>query len=378
MGSMHRAEGVVLECRPLGGGVWRLAVDVDGTVRRALLYEQLAPKPAPGDRVVLNTAAVDLGLGTGGFDFVVHVAGRRSARAGRPESPRASGRPVRGHIMKLRYTPLQTPVAAVEEEASPHHHVLASRRDLDGMPVVVVSLHSQLAPAAAALRLALGAGATIVYVMTDGAALPIGFSDTVRDLRRLGVVDKTVTAGHALGGDVEAVTLFSGLLAARWVLGAAAAVVGMGPGVVGTGTPFGTTAVEVGQYADAASLLGGRVFAAPRLSFADPRPRHRGVSHHTLTAFGLVAQRRCTLALPRLPCARRELVRRQLAAAGVYARHDVVEEHRGRAALEWLAAAGVPLRSMGRGPGQEEALFLAAAAAGFLAADRAAGAKWRS
>src|SRR5690606_31758504 len=121
--------------------------------------------------------------------------------------------------------------------------------------------------------------------------------DTVRDLRRLGVVDKTVTAGHALGGDVEAVTLFSGLLAARWVLGAAAAVVGMGPGVVGTGTPFGTTAVEVGQHADAASLLGGRVFAAPRLSFADPRPRHRGVSHHTLTAFGLVAQRRCTLAL---------------------------------------------------------------------------------
>src|SRR5690606_23688994 len=180
----------------------------------------------------------------------------------------------------------------------PHHALLREKSDLAGLPVVIAGLHSQLAPAAAALRLALGPRATLVYVMTDGGALPLAFSGLVRRLIQAGLLDKTVTVGHAFGGDLEAVTLFSGLLAARWALGADAAVVAMGPGVVGTGTKFGTTAVEAGQHADAAAILGGRPVAAPRLSFADPRPRHRGVSHHTLTAFGVVAQRRCTVVVP--------------------------------------------------------------------------------
>lgn len=357
---LHSAEGVVRRAEPVGEGVWRLTVDVAGAERRALLYEQFTPPAAPGDRVALNTTAVDMGLGTGGFDFVVHVIGK-------PRAPHAPS----GHIMKLRYTPAQTPVLAVEEPSSPYHETIKRQLDVAGMPVVVLALHSQLAPAAAALRLALGRAAIIVYVMTDGAALPIAFSRTVQWLKQRAVVDKTVTVGHALGGDVEAVTLFSGLLAARWVLGAHVAVVGMGPGVAGTGTTFGTTAVEVGQHADAAAVLGGRVFAAPRLSFADGRARHFGVSHHTLTAFGRVAQRRCTLVLPRLSRRQRDVVMGQLAAAGVPARHDVREHDGGREALDWLKEQGFVLRSMGRGPDAERALFMAAAAAGSVAAQEA-------
>lgn len=355
---LHGAEGVVREAVCEGSGLWRLTVDVDGELRPALLYEQFTPPAVSGDRVALNTTAVDLDLGTGGVDFVIHVFGKPHRRVQR-----------QGHIMKLRYTPLQLPVSAVEEEDSPHHDVLKSNDELAAMPVVVVALHSQVAPAAAALRLALGPEATIVYVMIDGAALPLSFSTVVRRLVALGILDKTVTVGHALGGDVEAVTIFSGLLAARWVLRADAAVVAMGPGVVGTGTPFGTTAIEVGQYADAVSILGGRAVVAPRISFSDGRPRHRGVSHHTLTAFGRVAQRRSTFVVPRLPEEQRVVVVSQLEAAGIFRRHDVREETRGQHVLDYLADAGIPLRSMGRGPEQEKALFLAASAAGCVAAD---------
>lgn len=356
----HVVEGVVREAEWCGDGLWRLIVDAAGRARRALLYEQFTPPAAVGDAVALNTTAVDMGLGTGGYDFVVHVVGKRRRSTGQT-----------GHIMKLRYTPLQTPVMAVEEQDSPHHDTMKAHEDVAGLPVVVTFLHSQVAPAAAALRLALGPNAVISYVMTDGAALPIAFSDIVRRLVQHRVVDNTITVGHALGGDVEAVTLFSGLLAARWVLLADAAVVAMGPGVVGTGTSFGTTAVEVGHYADAASVVGARVFVAPRLGFADPRERHVGVSHHVLTALGRVAQRRCTVVLPQLDERRRQLVLDQLRSGGITDRHDVMEEARGSQALDYLTELGVELRSMGRGRQEEGPLFLAAAAAGYVAADAA-------
>lgn len=362
MTHLHVTEGVVRAVEPFGRRVWAVDVDVGGEVRRAVLYEEFTARAAPGDRVALNTTAVDLGLGTGGVDFVTHVFGKARLPGSAP-----------GHIMKLRYTPMQVRMLAVEEPASPHHAVMRSRHELDGMPVVIAELHSQLAPAAAALRLALGAEATIAYIMTDGAALPISFSRLVPSLRSRGLLDATVTVGHAVGGDLEAVTLFSGLLAARWAAGADAAIVAMGPGVVGTGTAFGTTAVEVGQHADAVGALGGRAVIAPRIGFADPRQRHVGVSHHTLTAFGTVAHRRCTIVLPKLAPEQHELIQRQLDDAGIIARHDVHAESRGEAALALLQEQGVELRSMGRGVDEEPALFLAAAAAGFVAADFAVG-----
>jgi len=355
---LHVREGRVRDIWPVRPGLWQLRVDVDGREEPALLYEALTPVPAVGDRVALNTTAVDLGLGTGGMHFVIHVLGREGPGTGSA-----------GHIVKLRYTPLQFAVLAAEEPASPHHDLLVQRDDLAGMPVVVAELHSQLPPAAAALRLALGDDARIAYVMTDGGALPLALSSVVDHLRQAGLLDATVTVGHAFGGDLEAVNVFSGLLAARWALAADAAIVAMGPGVVGTGTRFGTTAIETGHHLDAADVLGGRAVAALRLSFADPRPRQRGVSHHTLTALGVVAQRPCWVALPRLAPEQEQLVWEQLAGAGVPARHRLVVEDRGKSALDLLARRGVELRSMGRTPEEDAAPFLAAAAAGFVAAD---------
>ncbi|MCA1596785.1 MAG: DUF3866 family protein, partial [Chloroflexi bacterium] len=74
----------------------------------ALAYTRLVGSPAIGDRVLLNTTAVDLHLGTGGFHFIIAILG--GSGEGEPEAD-----PVSGHLMKLRYTPHQCRVQVAEE-----------------------------------------------------------------------------------------------------------------------------------------------------------------------------------------------------------------------------------------------------------------------
>ena len=52
-------------------------------------------------------------------------------------------------------------------------------------------------------------------------------------------------------------------------------IVAMGPGVVGTSSPLGTTALEVAGILDAAAALGGTPIAVLRMSDGDPRPATR-------------------------------------------------------------------------------------------------------
>ena len=244
-------------------------VEVDG--EPAYVLSDLIGPVAVGDQVVVNTTAVDLGLGTGGWHFVHWNASRRSWQ-------RSGG----GRSMKLRYTSLQLDVAAAEE-SNPSH--LAT--DLDGSPVVACDLHSQVACVALAFA-HLRPGRRLVYVMTDSAALPLALSDLVFELRARGLVAATVTCGQAFGGDYEAVTVHSALQVARGLARADAVVVAPGPGVIGTGTTLGFGGVEVAAVCDAVNALGGRPIVAVRWSGADARPRHRGVSHHTITVLDLV------------------------------------------------------------------------------------------
>src|SRR3990170_1201673 len=231
----------------------------------------------PGDRVIVNTTGLELGLGTGGIGFILW---NLDGTAPSPD--------LRGHIVKVRYTPWQTEVLSAEEPDGPHHDALEEIGSIDGMPVVACSLHSQIAGVTAGIKAA-RPEARVGYLMTDGASLPIAWSDLVRDLRSARLIDSTCTCGHAFGGDLETVNVFSGLAALRSGLGMDVVVVAMGPGVVGTGTRLGHTALEQGQILDATNSLQGRAIACLRLSFADPRRRHTGVSHHALTALRLVA-----------------------------------------------------------------------------------------
>jgi hypothetical protein len=311
-------------------GLQRVATDAG----RAYVLTDLVGPVAAGDRVVLNTTAVDLGLGTGGW-HVVHWNLARDAWE----------RPGPGHIMKLRYTSLQHDSGAAEED----HPDLPSA--VPGLPVVACSLHSQVAVVAAVAR-RLRPDARIVYVMTDGAALPLALSDLAHALRERGVLDATITAGHAFGGDLEAVAVPSALALARHVAGADLVVVGMGPGVVGTASALGTSAVEVAAVIDAAHGMGARVALCCRASSADPRPRHRGVSHHVRTILGLAA------VAPEVPLP--VSLAHQVAGSTAVAGPD---------AATVLGELDLEVATMGRGPADDPDFFAAAAAAGAWAAE---------
>jgi hypothetical protein len=235
--------------------------------------------------------------------------------------------------------------------------------------VVVADLHSALPAILAGLYAGYGTGAAdsvrVAYVMTDGGALPAWFSRTVAGLRESGWLAATVSTGQSFGGDLEAVTVHSGLLAARHALGADVAVVAQGPGNLGTGTRWGYSGVAAGEAVNAAAVLGGRPVASLRISFADPRERHQGVSHHSLTAYGRVALARADVVVPRL--AGPEGARVAAAAAPLAARHTLVTVPVDGLA-EALRACPVPLSTMGRSLDEDLGYFLAAAAAGRHAA----------
>jgi hypothetical protein len=275
-----------------------------------------------------------------------------------------------GHVIKARYTPSQVRVLAVEEEASPHRDAMAACDGLDGLPVVCAELHSMVPLVAVAARAAGDAGGrrlTVAYVMTDGAALPLAFSRLAAAMRASGLVAGTVTSGQAFGGDLESITLHSGLIAAKVVLGADVVVAAQGPGGMGTGTRYGFSGTQLAEAVNAVAALGGRPVACLRLSTVDGRARHRGVSHHSLTALGQLALARATVALPALDDpALAEAVDRQLAEAGVAARHDLVPVEAGDPAA-LLARWGLEVATMGRGPADDPVFFAAAVAAGTLA-----------
>jgi hypothetical protein len=355
-------------------GAAELIVTVDGASVRALAYPALVGSPRVGDRVLLNVTALEAGLGTGGYALVVAIPDRL------PADP-----VITGHIVKSRYTPLQVMTGSADEQGAKYHELLESADSLDGMPVVIADLHSALPAILAGLfgpGTAPGAGNAeeknssapsapewprVVYVMTDGGALPAWFSRTVAGLREAGWLATTITTGQSFGGDLEAVTLHSGLLTARHVAGAGLAIVAQGPGNLGTGTRWGFSGVAAGEAVNAAAVLGGRPVGSLRISFADPRERHQGVSHHSLTAYGRVALAPADLVLPDLPAP--QAARVAADTAPLAGRHRLVTVPLD-GLEEALRGCPVPLSTMGRNLDQDLEYFLAAAADGRHAASR--------
>ncbi len=287
-------------------------LEVDGAA--CVAYPQLTGPIALGDEVLVNVQARELALGSGGFD-VLHANLTRGL--GLVPAPGA-------HVMKLPYTSLQTAVRHAEEDGP-------LDETLDGMPVVCCSVHSQLAPVCAGL-----AGRRVAYVQLEGGALPVALSDAVRTLRERGLVGASVGVGACFGGDADCVNVWSAL---AWVKTQDydAAVCSIGPGIVGTGTRLGHGGLAATAAANAAVSLGGRAVVAVRVSEADPRERHRGLSHHAHTVLDLA-----------------------LVEVSVAAPHE---------AAGWREACeGLTLLHMGRGPDEDGAFFAAAFAAGRLAA----------
>jgi hypothetical protein len=351
--ALSAALGAVVEVTSGNETLQEVVVEISGRREAALSYPRLVGILSVGDRVVVNTTAVELGLGTGGKHIVM-------ARLDAPPASREAG-----HIVKLRYTPWQFSCLSAEEQASDHHDALRSLDSIDGMPVVACMLHSMIAGVCAGAKAV--RDVRIAYVMTDGAALPLALSRLVHDLQQSGLLDSTITCGQAFGGDFEAVNLFSGLIVARAAARADIAVVCQGPGNVGTETRLGFSGLEQGEVINAASALGGTAVAVPRISFADPRERHRGLSHHTATALGLAAIARSVLVLPEMDDERMAQVMGSVRAAGIDSKHEIVVRD-GSSGMEELRRRRVRVESMGRTPDEDPEFFLACCAAGSYAA----------
>jgi hypothetical protein len=287
-------------------GVLRL--DVDGVP--CIAYETVTGPVELDDEVLVNVQARELGLGSGGFDILYANLTRGL------ELPPEEG----AHVMVLPYTPLQHARVHLEEAGEPP-------AGLRGMPVVCCSLHSQVAPVCAALR-----GLRVAYVQLAGGALPVSLSDTLQRLKEQGLVAASAAVAPCFDGDVQCVSVASALGWAR--AGHDVAVCAIGPGIVGTGTGFGHGGLAAAEAANVAQALGGVAVVAARVSGADERDRHRGVSHHTEAVLALV--------------------------------HG--EPVVGQDGDGWReACAGLPLSHMGRGPDDDPDFFAAAYAAGLAA-----------
>lgn len=328
-GRLKLRRGVVVAADPL-------TVEVDGERRRAWADSGLLGEMREGDEVVVNVEALDLGLGSGGYD-VVHVNLTRGLEEG------AGGGE---HVMKLNYSSLQHAVEPVERPAG--------EGGGGGVPVLVLPLHGHLAPAAWAAAQA-APGSKLGYVQTSGGALPGSLSRDVAELRERGLLCGHVTAAPAYGGEHEAISVAGALDAAAHGFGWDAVLAGPGPGIIGSGTRLGHGGMAALDTAHASLALGMRTLLSPRLSAADPRERHRGVSHHTLTVLGLLLGA-VEVAVP----AGNPVVTATLAEAAGW-------RHRLREALadpSAYAASGLPAKTMGRDISDDPLFFAAPLAAG--------------
>jgi hypothetical protein len=311
-----------------------LTVRVEGEERAAWADAGLVGEVRDGDQVIVNTEARDLGLGSGGFD-VVHV--NLSRGLGHPGAGTATA-------IKLNYSPIQHPVEPVEARSD--------GSEPRPIPVLVLSLHGQLGPAAWACRRA-GRDLRLGYVQTWGGALPGALSETVAELREGGLLCDHVTAGPAYGGEREAMTTLGALEAAAGSLGWDAVIAGPGPGIAGSASALGHGGMAALETAHAALALGLETLVAPRMSSGDSRGRHHGLSHHTATVLRLL------LGEVRVP------------APATWPMEELREACEGRhelrtreARLEEYAGAGLPAVHMGRCLDEDPLFFAAALAAG--------------
>jgi hypothetical protein len=347
-GRLRLRRGVVVGEDPL-------TVEIDGERRPAWADTTLLGEMRKGDEVVVNVAAVELGLGSGGFD-VVHVNLTRGL-----DAPPAGDE----HVIKLNYTSLQHAVDPIEAADTGLRRLSPPMGAKVAAPaVLVLPLHGQLAPAAWALAQT-GSELEVGYVQTGGGALPGSLSRDVAELRERGLLAGHITAAPAYGGEHEAISVSGALDAARR-LGWDVALIGPGPGIIGSDSEFGHGGMAALDSAHAALSLGMPTMLSPRLSSADRRVRHAGLSHHTYTVLELLLAP-VEVAVPE-------------GEAGIAAAlEEAPGGHRLRPApadLEGYSAAGLPRRTMDRDL-EEDPLFFAAPLAAGAALRDAAGAALR-
>ncbi|MGY4690199.1 DUF3866 family protein [Salibacterium sp. K-3] len=300
-----------------------LKLKTDGGAGKAYLFLTSFPPVAAGDYVKVNTTADTLQLGTGGWDVVISTNSTKYVVPGP------------GHIMKARYTPFQHSVFSVDDPDHPDHNIFQQSFSLEHVPILLAELHSMLPILLGAVQMSDDV-IKVGVVLSDEASLPAGFSDHMTEWKRCTNIH-VVTAGQAYGGNEEAVNMLN---AVQWLTlkkKVDLLVLSMGPGTVGTNTPYGFSGIAQAEWANMTGSLKGVPFWVPRLSFETSRKRHYGISHHTTTPLYLFTYTRSILVLPVLEKQKRVHVKKQLHTFGENTHVTIMEEDVDSQLQTWLA-----------------------------------------
>lgn len=333
-------------------GVQELLVEKGKKVLKALNYTDITGFFKEGEEILVNTAAQELNLGTGEYCLVVGTLSRKT-KLRREE----------GHIIKLRYTPFQFSVKSVEEI---YKKKIENFKTLHKTPVVIATLHSQIAPVSIILKKLSKDRIKISYIMTDSASLPLPLSNLLNLLKEKNFIDNTITSGQAFGGDYEAVNLYTALIFAKEVLKSDIIIVSPGPGTVGTATRYGFSSIEQGEIINSVSILGGIPVAVLRISFADKRERHRGISHHNIVSLGKVALKKAVIGIPSLEKEKMDKVISQIKKERI-ARKHIVKIIDVKEGLEIFEKENLNIETMGRTLKEDREFFSSCIAAGIVA-----------
>lgn len=331
-------------------GITEVLLDMDHPIKKAVNYDRMTGKISEGDLVTLNTTAASLSLGTGGYHFVL----TNHAHQMLPMSPG-------GHGMKVRYTPSQVKVPFIEEKLTGQETTFNSPLNLKGRLICFGELHSMISPLCAFFRYYSKIKIRIGYIMTDHAALPLAFSRNIACLKERNMLDTVITIGNAFGGDMECVNIYTGLQAASVIENCDIILVSMGPGITGTGTRYGFSGLDMGFYLDLAYRYGGQCFFVPRISFAELRSRHFGISHHSLTILKDVVQSPIFITLPSLEKQKMRFLYQQVRENRLPDKYDIIFTD-GKGIRKAMEHYNISVTSMGRGMREDPAFFYAVGA----------------
>ncbi|WP_252187868.1 DUF3866 family protein [Anaeromonas frigoriresistens] len=286
-------------------------VKIGDEINKAINYTNITGIIKVDDYVIVNTTAVRLNLGTGGYHFIISILNNIEKEISDTD----------GHIMKMRYTPQQIRCSTLEEK-SEYNKLFNKNISLKESIYAVGELHSMIEPLAASIKFK-RPRVRICYIMTDGGALPINFSNSVKRLKEKSLIDKTITINHAFGGDYECINIYSALIAAKEIVKADVTLIAMGPGIVGTNTKYGFSGIEQAYILDGIIKLGGNGICIPRISFEDDRLRHIGISHHTITILSEIVNNRVNVVIPMLDIDKNHIIEKQLKNNHLYDKHNI-------------------------------------------------------
>lgn len=328
---------------------------IDDIETIAVSYVSTAGKLQVGDRVIVNTTARELNLGSGGYDFIL---------ANLDNIRHSTLHKSKGHIIKMRYTPIQSEYLSVEEQNSPYREKIKDFKSLNKTPVILCPLHSMVAPAASVIKFIAKKESkrlNVSYIMTDSAALPIHISKTTGELKEKELIDSTITVGQAFGGDYEAVNVYTGLIAAKEIAKSNLIIISPGPGKVGTDTKYGFSEIEMGSIVDAVNSLGGTPVFIPRINFSDNNYRHYGLSKHSITILKEICKTKTNIVFPIMSNEKKLVIEETVKKNNLNETHDIFTCE-SKIVSEAINQYNLSLNTMGKNFTDDEEFFKCAAA----------------